>query len=1457
MAVIECTNCGLKALKLAQRTECPACSVPYQSSAASQEEEEYIPEESVTPFQATILEIMDTLLSLKSWEEIRDVIEQQQQLLLSPECIAYLREVSARHWQEANATYAEPTDDMYLDEVSPAQRQEANATIAEHIDMYLDIFEDAMRHDHNVEIAWQHFQSRLDKLPQAWLDLIVTMAKGDIRPALEKRQDGLLSAASLATLHRAIALAGADKTDAGRSYQLFLRILSEAREGRTPEPTQLQEMLQELVNARRKDGKLTIMPGMPGVDPNDPHIAELTQEINTAPKDIKDLFIDFCAEIMRTLEPDIGGQLAPQLQETNIPHIHELYAQLFARISHEQQPHLWEMLRLSQESFDLYTSDPSSPPASSQNEPPAIYTLPEQKARHIALIALERYRRGMVEEGQDVEQAIADFTEALSFFTYEKNPLEWSICLGARAGAYMHRRVGEPKKNIELALADFDTALDSLEREEYIAHWAWTALYRSITCMRLFELTYERRLLERVIADTTRVLPIFTRENGTEEWAAALQIRGLAYVERKEGDQEQNVMRALADFAAAEVVLTREDRPDDWAMLQLNIGNAYLRLFAEDHNKSIEQALKHFNAALSVFKRETTPDKWALAIVNQGMAYSALTTGDRKQNQERALAGIEAALKVFEEQRSLIDLGKGYLNRGNIYLQYIGGERRDNREKAAEDYTEALKIFTKEQAPVIHATICINRGMAYQNLAIPDIPALEHDKVSFVEMFNRFLVTSGPVPFLGTYIPYITEHQRFAKMALADFNAALAILTPEDNPQEWAQACRAKATLGYGLLDFGSYEPQAADYFDKALSVFTRQGAPLEWATTLNNRATYYLHLVLNGRKKYAGQVIGDAKASLTVFQRESAPVFYRSSQYMIARASIALQRWQEAHEAFLNVRAVQRDLVTTAINNANQFDLIAEFSFLDIYLNDAQVLIHLQKPEEAALALEEGRAQSLRGAFALDTLKPERISDPSARQRAVDFLTKLDIWRALRRKAGEALEHNSPASNERSQALEDTYNALLEASAEIRIHDNPDFMASEATLQTIGRAIVAPDEALVYLATGLLDGEKRGMALIVTPGAGPAPQVLHIALPRLTREAIADLFTPDAQVKEIPITVNNALHTLGDLGLSDVARALLDRKIHTVRLVAYGHLGLFPLPATYVTLPKGRKQPLGDVFEVTIVPSARAAEIARERLQTQREDLLMVGNPQPLSDGWHNLRYAAAEAEASYHIARRYGYRPATIRYLLPEEAKKQRLIEELQRARYAQLAMHATYNVADPQRSQLILAGRESIPEAERTISLDEALDGSVNLIGLRLLVLSACESSVFDIRRAPNEVVGLAAGFLQAGAAGVIASLWKVSEGATYLLMSRFAEFYLNPSTRLSPAQALARAQRWLREEATNRVLQSYRPAFVDELSGMHKNLLLRLQTDAAARAQKEPDACMYADPEHWAAFVVTGR
>jgi CHAT domain-containing protein len=89
-------------------------------------------------------------------------------------------------------------------------------------------------------------------------------------------------------------------------------------------------------------------------------------------------------------------------------------------------------------------------------------------------------------------------------------------------------------------------------------------------------------------------------------------------------------------------------------------------------------------------------------------------------------------------------------------------------------------------------------------------------------------------------------------------------------------------------------------------------------------------------------------------------------------------------------------------------------------------------------------------------------------------------------------------------------------------------------------------------------------------------------------------------------------------------------------------------------------------------------------------------------------------------------------------------------------------------------------------------------------RLVVLSACETGLYDTSNNPDDFVGLPATFMQLGAAGVIATLWQVDDLATALLMAKVYDLHLGE--RLAPATALKRAQAWLRE-ATKAELIAY--------------------------------------------------
>jgi CHAT domain-containing protein len=130
-----------------------------------------------------------------------------------------------------------------------------------------------------------------------------------------------------------------------------------------------------------------------------------------------------------------------------------------------------------------------------------------------------------------------------------------------------------------------------------------------------------------------------------------------------------------------------------------------------------------------------------------------------------------------------------------------------------------------------------------------------------------------------------------------------------------------------------------------------------------------------------------------------------------------------------------------------------------------------------------------------------------------------------------------------------------------------------------------------------------------------------------------------------------------------------------------------------------------------------------------------------------------------------------------------------------------------------------------------------------------LSACETGVFDFQRAPDEFIGLPAAFLQAGAAGVIGTLWPVDDISTALIMLKFYELYLGKN--IQPALALRRAQIWLRDADALEI-----DAFLVEMlrSGRlssDQDLLLRKSLRGDTGGDKP-----YAHPYFWAAFQFYG-
>lgn len=187
--------------------------------------------------------------------------------------------------------------------------------------------------------------------------------------------------------------------------------------------------------------------------------------------------------------------------------------------------------------------------------------------------------------------------------------------------------------------------------------------------------------------------------------------------------------------------------------------------------------------------------------------------------------------------------------------------------------------------------------------------------------------------------------------------------------------------------------------------------------------------------------------------------------------------------------------------------------------------------------------------------------------------------------------------------------------------------------------------------------------------------------------------------------------------------------------------------------------------------------------------------------------------------------------RVLKHEEATVEAVLDALLSCNVLHLSCHGTANLTQPLTSGLAMN--------DGCLTLQHLLDlklADADRTGIRLAILSACETGVTGIKNA-DEAIGLPTGLLQAGVAGVVASLWLVSDISTMMLLVRFYDLWRKEE--IQPTEALRQAQCWIRD-TTSQQKAKYFQATNSEL---FQRLILF-------------DPNYFSHPFHWAAFSYTG-
>jgi CHAT domain-containing protein len=275
------------------------------------------------------------------------------------------------------------------------------------------------------------------------------------------------------------------------------------------------------------------------------------------------------------------------------------------------------------------------------------------------------------------------------------------------------------------------------------------------------------------------------------------------------------------------------------------------------------------------------------------------------------------------------------------------------------------------------------------------------------------------------------------------------------------------------------------------------------------------------------------------------------------------------------------------------------------------------------------------------------------------------------------------------------------------------------------------------------------------------------------------------------------------------------------------GGAGVFPVHAAW-SEENGRREWLIDRYAIRFAPSVA---VLRGEATAQPRKALLVSNP------GGDLQYSDLECA---WVKRRAS--PLHWQILVGSQATAEAVLNALRSADWAHFSTHARFDLVNPLRSSLALAGGERLTlEQLRPLFAERAPS---------LMILSACETAMSRVTTMPDEFMGFPASLLDHGVNAVLATLWPVDDAATAVLMGRFYAEY--NSAVCTPTEALRRAQCWVRT-ATVAELRGMLGELRKE-PGRVGELAVQLRVNLFALPQ---DQRPFAEPYFWAAFTISGK
>lgn len=665
------------------------------------------------------------------------------------------------------------------------------------------------------------------------------------------------------------------------------------------------------------------------------------------------------------------------------------------------------------------------------------------------------------------------------------------------------------------------------------------------------------------------------------------------------------------------------------------------------------------------------------------------------------------------------------------------------------------------------------------------------------------------------------------------YRDALGRLRPEDDPALWSQL---QCNLADLLLapDYDAADPRGARAAATAVVAFDAAHPGLLDVS----RATWLLARtadLLDGRGSAEGLQL--RLAALTAVPPRISPHLHLSIAREAIDALAAAEDWGGAADVASGMLTAGHALYDAQVTAAGRRSAL--LLTRGTARQAAFALARAGRPERAVEAIEQGLARELSVMVGRDTVDLASLEgvDPLLARRYREARERYRVVVARVEEAGAAPVRGfipSAGGTIASVKAQATAERGVRAAVE-EIRAIPGFEGFLRRAEVADIVQAAGGMPLAYLVNWVW-----GSCVLVVPRDARAG-VRAVFVPEVTSSSIARLLTLDLETREAGLflvqqasalkrrrELHGAVDRLRGLAplLQPLAGLLAEDPRREVVAIPTGLLGQVPLQA----VPVGESDELlDDLGTLRLAPSAvvyAASRAAAARPPLPVPQLVAASDP----DG--SLPGARSELAEIRRLFEAGGKTVSAV----GDDATVKWLLGHFADASYLHLSCHGSAELNGR-------GGRLAL--ADGILDLDALVRSQ--LPHCRLVVAGACQSGRHEAIDAPDEFTGLPSGFLQAGAACVITSLWQVNDLATALLMTRLYELLapVDGAHGEPPVPALRAARAWLR-----RLTWSGLARYTD--ARPH----LAALAERYARPERDTYECPFASPVHWAAFTAWG-